>query len=131
MKLLFQSRPEGGIVLSVAECATTEEADQFLAWFGQRTASGAPVPATPAAQPMTAPAPAQPPAEPPPVPTGVVPRPAKPITRADVSQVGMQLLQVKGRAAVEPILAMFGAKRLSEISEDRLYEAYYALKDEL
>ena len=133
MKLLFQSRPEGGIVLSVAECTTTEEADQFLAWFNSRVS---PAPAVQAPQPQ-ADAGVQPEVIPaaapdvPPVPTGVVPRPAKKITRADVSQVGMQLLQTKGRAAVEPILSIFGAKRLSEIAEDRLTEAYHALKDEL
>ena len=44
MKLLFQSRPEGGIHLSVAECTTTEEADQFLTWFNARAAGGQPVP---------------------------------------------------------------------------------------
>ena len=121
MKLLFQSKAEGGVHLSVVECTSTEEADQFLAWFNARAAGGQPVPqAEPVADQKA-----------PPVPTGVVPRPAKKITRADMTQAGMQLLQTKGRSAVEPILAMFGAKRLSEIAEDKVTEAYYALKDEL
>ena len=125
MKLLFQSKAEGGVHLSVVECTSTEEADQFLAWFNARASGAAPVPVV-AAEPVQAAAP-----EAPPVPTGVVPRPAKKITRAEVNQAGMQLLQTKGRTAVEPILAKFGAKRLSEIAEDKLVDAYHALKDEL
>ena len=116
MKLVFNKSPQG-LELAYVECVSTEEADKFQTWFHSKTST---------------PANTQTPAEP-----EVKLEPAEStqeifgtvkVTRNDVSQAAIALVQTKGRQALNPILESYSAKRISEIAEDNLAVALADIK---
>lgn len=127
MKLTFSN---DGTELSLAyvECVSTQEADDFLNWFNNR-AKGV-VPAAPAPTPVQEDAQVEMPLSAPAAPTGVVPKPTK-ITRSELSSAAMELMNAKGRGAVQGVLAHFDAKRVSEIPDERMAEAFNRIKEAL
>ena len=116
MKLVFNKSPQG-LELAYVECVSTEEADKFQTWFHSKT-SGTPDTA-PAPEPEMTFEPAES--------TQEIFVPVK-VTRNDVSQAAIALVQTKGRPALNPILAGYNAKRISEIPEEALAGALADIK---
>lgn len=113
MKLLFQ-KGQNGLELTVVECNTTDEADQFQMWFAGKMS--APANTNQAELPLeTEEVKATP---------NVQDVPQTKVTRADLSKAAIALVQTKGRGAIEPILQKYSAKRISEIPENKLFDAY-------
>lgn len=112
MKLVFNSK-DAGMTLAYVECVSTEEADAFLNWFDSKAGQTANVtPSKVVDAEVVEDAPATEPVQ------------TKPkASRSDVSQAAIALVQSKGRDALTPILAKFGAKRIAEIGEDHLSDA--------
>lgn len=125
MKLVFQHGADG-MQLGYVECLSTEEADSFLTWFNNR-ANGV-QPAAPAPVQVQDSAPQEAPSVAHVVPTGGVPAKTK-VTRSELSQAAMELMNAKGREALQAVLSHFSAKRVSEIPEDRMAEAFNRIKE--
>lgn len=108
MKLKFLKSDQGGFDLSVVECDSLAEAEEFKAWFEKKV--------TPNENSNLE-----------------VEKPAEKsnpkVTRNDVSQAAIALVQTKGRQALEPILQRYEAKRISEIPEDKLADAFQDIKE--
>lgn len=128
MKLVFQNTDDG-MQLGYVECLSTEEADSFLTWFNRR-ANGDAKPAAPTPEEVQKAAPQEMPPVAHVVPTGGVPKPTK-ITRSELSAAAMELMNAKGRGAVQGVLAHFDAKRVSEIPDERMAEAFNRIKESL
>lgn len=115
MKLVFQKNANG-IELGFVECLSTKEADEFLNWFNGKLGN--------APEPTTAPTAEIEEAE---VidnaPTQSVQTKSK-VERSDVSQAAIALVQSKSREALTPILAKYGVKRIGEIRENDLADAF-------
>lgn len=125
MKMTF-SNDGNGMSLAYVECLSTEEADQFLKWFEARANNGAP--AAPAPTPVQDAAQPELPLSAPVVPTAVVPKPTK-ITRKELSEAAMELIASKGRECLQGVLAHFDVKRVSEIADERMAEAFNRIKE--
>lgn len=114
MKLVFNTSNTSGMALAYVECVSLGEADEFLTWFGSRTngvVSNTPTAVEVVVVEDTPPEPERAPA----------PKAAKPrASKSDVSQAAIALVQTKGRAALEPILARYNAKRISDIRAEDL-----------
>lgn len=108
MKLVFNTSNNSGMSLAYVECVSIGEADEFLTWFGSKTNV---VPATPVAVEVVEETPAEPEPK-----AAAKPR----FTKSDVSQAAIALVQTKGRQALEPILARYNAKRISDIRAEDL-----------
>lgn len=109
MKLVFNTNNNTGMTLAYVECLSTGEADEFLTWFASKTNV---LSATPPTVEVVEEKQAE--LEP-------APKPAKPqYTKGDVSQAAIALVQTKGRQALEPILARYNAKRISDIRAEDL-----------
>lgn len=106
MKLVFNTSNNSAMSLAYVECVSIGEADEFLTWFASKTgvASATPIPVEVKEE---APAPAPEPTK-------------KSVSKSDVSQAAIALVQTKGRQALEPILARYNAKRISDIRADDL-----------
>lgn len=109
MKLVFNQK-DNGCALAYVECTSLEEADQFMSWYASRTGE------TPTTQTVEVPNNE---------PTAEQPK----ITRNDVSQAAIALVQTKGRDVLQPILATYGAKRISDIPDESLSEAFAKIKE--
>jgi hypothetical protein len=110
VKLVFNTSNISGMALAYVECVSLGEADEFLTWFSSRTSVAS---ATPLAVEVVEEK--QPEPEPAPKPA------AKPKhSKADVSQAAIALVQTKGRPALEPILARYNAKRISDLRAEDL-----------
>lgn len=129
MKIMFGTDNKGELVVNFVECDSIEEAQAFKDWI-----ANANKPQVAQVLTITPPAPTPvvtsdvTPEMPhgPGIPTGSIPRK---ITRDDVSQAAIQLVQAKGRQAIDPILAGYGAKRISDIPDSQLYEALKLIKE--
>lgn len=112
MKLVFNNK-DTGMTLAYVECTSTEEADVFLNWFESKTNQPTNVtPPTIVDAEVVAHAPTKP----------VQTKPK--VERSDVSQAAIALVQSKSREALTPILAKYGVKRIGEIGEDDLSDAF-------
>jgi hypothetical protein len=113
MKLVFNKSPNG-LELAYVECVSTTEADDFQNWFYKQLNKGESQNETQEKLPLETKEE-----------TKNVPKslPQK-VTRNDVSQAAIALVQTKGREALNPILTKFKAKRISEIPEEQLALAY-------
>ena len=109
MKLVFQKN-SNGIELGFVECLSTEEADKFLSWFASKQSPGVAPAETTATTENEAHAPA-------------AVEEVK-VSRNDVSQAAIALVQTKGRKVLDPILGKFNAKRISEIQDSDLPVAF-------
>jgi hypothetical protein len=113
MKLVFNKSPQG-LELAYVECVSTEEADKFQSWFASKVTGGQKFDAE------TVEALAE---------VAAMPTPeVEKVTRNDVSQAAIALVQTKGRPALNPILEGYNAKRISEIPEDKLAGALADIK---
>ena len=110
MKLVFQKNNDG-IALGFVECLSTEEADQFLNWFALKMS-----PSVAPAETTTTPEPE--------VDAPVAVEAEVKVTRNDVSQAAISLVQTKGRKGLDPILGKFGAIRISAIQDSDLPIAF-------
>lgn len=112
MKLVFNNK-DTGMTLAYVECTSTEEADVFLNWFASKTNQPTNVtPATIVDAEVVDNAPIEP-----------VQTKSK-VERSDVSQAAIALVQSKSREALTPILAKYGVKRIGEIRENDLADAF-------
>lgn len=112
MKLVFNNK-DTGMTLAYVECTSTDEADVFLNWFASKTNQPNNVtPATIVDAEVVDNAPTQP-----------VQTKSK-VERSDVSQAAIALVQSKSREALTPILAKYGVKRIGEIRENDLADAF-------
>lgn len=114
MKLVFNKSPQG-LELAYVECVSVQEADQFQEWFNGKMSGAAQAQSNQLELDLAPPASVE----------EVV---AEKVTRNDVSQAAIALVQTKGRQALNPILENYSAKRISEISEDNLAVALAAIK---
>lgn len=129
MKLLFQLGPNG-LILSHVECDSTDEADNFQTWYAAKMAAAPVIDLSQAA-----------PADAAPITNDVIEAPNESVqeavnetntvkvARSDVSQAAIGLVQTKGRNALNPILAKYSAKRISEISDENLAGAYVDIQE--
>ena len=121
MKLVFQAMGDE-FTLQYAECSTVAEAEEFLGWYQNRTGAvvqmAEPETVTPSVTPEVEHV----------VPTGGVPAPTK-ITRSELSAAAMELMNTKGRNALQAVLDHFSAKRVSEIPDARMAEAFNRIKE--
>lgn len=107
MKLAFSIEEDGRMWLYHAECESFAEVEELKRYIAGRVNN----------EPASLPAPAEPEAQ------------KKAVTRAIVSQAAISLVQTKGRAALEPILAKYKAKRISEIQEGDLAAVYFEIQE--
>ena len=112
MKLVFNQNPQG-CTLAYVECSSLEEADQFMSWYQSRLNSTPvqTVEATAHEEKVTP------------------PNDNPKVTRTDVSQAAMSLVQTKGRQELVPILEKYNAKRISDIPDEKLMDAYADIKE--